>query len=265
MISPQPHLLEYNKIMFLSGAPGYAPILLIFIGTGYRFSMSDIRDAYARLLAEISRCEADYGRTPGAVTLLAVSKTRTSEEIRIIRDLGQRHFAENYLQEAVEKINALGDPELIWHFIGPVQSNKTRLIAERFQWVHSLDRIKTARRLHDARPAHLPPLNACVQINISAEPTKGGIAPEELPGFIRACEGLDRLRLRGLMALPEPAPDFERQRAPFRALHQLLEEVRHLRTDLDTLSMGTTLDLRAAIAEGATMVRIGTALFGPRL
>lgn len=250
--------------MFLSGVLGYATILLIFIGTGYSFSMSGIRDAYARLLAEIRRCETEYGRDPGAVLLLAVSKTRTAEEISMLRDLGQRHFAENYLQEAMEKINALHDPELIWHFIGPVQSNKTRLIAEHCQWVHSLDRIKTARRLHDARPAHLPPLNACIQVNISAETTKGGIAPEAVPDFIRACEGLDRLRLRGLMALPKPVPDFERQRAPFRALRLLLDEVRHLRPDLDTLSMGTSPDLRAAIAEGATMIRVGTALFGPR-
>ena len=164
----------------------------------------------------------------------------------------------------MEKINMINDPGLIWHFIGPIQSNKTRLIAENFSWVHSLDRLKTALRLNDARPDHLPPLNVCIQIKISGEKSKAGIAPAALPGFIKDCSGLTKLRLRGLMTLPEPCLDFEQQRIPFRKLKNLFNDACRLCPWLDTLSMGTTQDMRAAIAEGSTMVRIGTALFGPR-
>jgi len=226
--------------------------------------MTNITAAFDRLRQDIRRAEADFGRIPGSVTLLAVTKQRPVTDIRAAMACGQRHFAENYLQEALAKINALNDPELIWHFIGPVQSNKTRLIGEQLHWVHSVDRVKIARRLHDARPDHLPPLNVCIQINISEETSKAGITPAELPVFIKECSRLNKLRLRGLMTLPEPSRDFEQQRAPFRRLKNLFDDARNICPDLDTLSMGTTQDLRAAIAEGSTLIRIGTALFGPR-
>jgi len=226
--------------------------------------MTNITAAFDRIRQEIRRAEADFGRIPGSVSLLAVTKQRSVTDIRAAKACGLRHFAENYLQEAQAKINALNDPELTWHFIGPVQSNKTRQIGEQFHWVHSLDRVKVARRLHDARPDHLPPLNVCIQINISEESSKAGITSAELQAFINECSGLHKLRLRGLMALPEPSLDFEQQRAPFRRLKNLFDDARTLCPDLDTLSMGTTQDMRAAIAEGSTMVRIGTALFGPR-
>ncbi|MGH8120838.1 MAG: YggS family pyridoxal phosphate-dependent enzyme, partial [Gammaproteobacteria bacterium] len=155
--------------------------------------MTNIRDAYDRLREEIRRAEADFGRVPGSVCLLAVSKLRSVTDICAAMTCGQRHFAENYLQEALEKIQALNDPELTWYFIGPVQSNKTRPIAEHFHWVHSIDRVKIARRLHDARPDHLPPLNVCIQINFSNEESKAGITPGDLPAFIKDCSGLGKL------------------------------------------------------------------------
>ena len=226
--------------------------------------MENIQASLARLRLEIHNVEAQYGRAPGSVTLLAVSKLRPVADIRTAIACGQLQFAENYAQEALEKIHHIYDPAVIWHFIGPIQSNKTRLIAEHFHWVHSLDRLKTARRLHDARPAHLPPLNVCIQINISQEQTKAGIAPGELPEFIEKCRDLTKLRVRGLMTLPEPAREFERQRGPFRLLKNLFDDLCRNCPGCDTLSMGTTQDMQAAIAEGSTMVRIGTALFGPR-
>ena len=226
--------------------------------------MKNIQSSLARLRQNILKTEAQYGRAPGSVTLLAVSKLRPVADIRAARACGQLQFGENYVQEALEKINQINDPALTWHFIGPIQSNKTRLIAEHFHWVHSLDRLKTARRLHDARPAHLPPLNVCIQINISGEQTKAGMAPDELPEFVEQCAGFPKLRLRGLMALPEPASDFERQRIPFRRLKNLFDELCRACPGCDTLSMGTTQDMQAAIAEGSTLVRIGTALFGLR-
>jgi hypothetical protein len=226
--------------------------------------MENIQSSLARLKQDIRMAEAQYGRVPGSVALLAVSKLRPVADIRAAIAGGQLQFAENYAQEALEKIHLINDPGLIWHFIGPIQSNKTRPIAEHFHWVHSIDRLKTAQRLNDARPAHLPPLNICIQINISKEQTKAGIAPDELPEFIEKCRDLPKLRLRGLMTLPEPASDFEQQRLPFCLLKNLFNDLCRDCPGCDTLSMGTTQDMQAAIAEGSTMVRIGTALFGPR-
>lgn len=179
-------------------------------------------------------------------------------------DAGMRRFGENYLQEALEKIAALQELDLEWHFIGPIQSNKTRPIAEHFDWVHSVDRLKLARRLSEQRPAGLPPLNICLQVNVSGEQSKSGITLQELPALAQEVATLPRLRLRGLMAIPAPAAGLEAQRQPFRQMRFALEQLIAEGLELDTLSMGMSGDLEAAIAEGATLVRIGTALFGPR-
>jgi pyridoxal phosphate enzyme (YggS family) len=207
---------------------------------------------------------ARHGREPGSVTLLAVSKTRSSGELRALASAGVSRFGENYLQEALEKIDALQDLALEWHFIGPIQSNKTRPIAEHFDWVHSVDRLKLARRLGEQRPTHLPPLNICLQVNVSGEQSKSGVSLEELPVLAREVATLPQLRLRGLMAIPAPAEGLAAQRQPFRLMRQALEQLNAEGLGLDTLSMGMSDDLEAAIAEGATLVRIGTALFGPR-
>ncbi len=195
------------------------------------------------------------------VTLVAVGKTQPPERLLTAYRLGVRHFGENYLQEALEKQEALGHCDITWHFIGPIQSNKTRPIARRFHWVHSVDRLKIARRLSAQRPDWLPPLNVCLQVNVSGEASKAGVAPDEVAELARAVRQLPRLRLRGLMTLPAPSVGMEAQRRPFRLLRQLRDS---LSLDLDTLSMGMSGDLEAAILEGATLVRIGTALFGPR-
>jgi hypothetical protein len=221
----------------------------------------------ARLQTVIRRIDdaiARHSRQAGSVTLLAVSKTRSSEELRALAGLGITRFGENYLQEALEKMAALGDLPLEWHFIGPIQSNKTRALAEHFDWVHSVDRLKIAQRLSEQRPPQLPPLNICLQVNISAEQSKSGIRLDELPGLAREVAQLPRLRLRGLMAIPAPAEGMEAQRRPFRALRLAMEQLNADGMALDTLSMGMSDDLEAAIAEGATLVRIGTALFGQR-
>jgi hypothetical protein len=200
------------------------------------------------------------------VHLLAVSKTQPAEAVRAAFDAGQRAFGENYVQEALAKIAALADlrAQLQWHLIGPLQSNKTRVVAEAFDWVQSVDRLKIAQRLSEQRPPGLPPLNICLQVNISGEASKSGVLPAELPALAEAVAALPRLRLRGLMAIPEPEEDFERQRAPHRALRELLEALNAQGLALDTLSMGMSADVEAAIAEGATLVRVGTALFGAR-
>ena len=221
-------------------------------------------DRYRRVLERIAHAETAAGRPRGDVTLIAVSKTRQADEVAALHARGQRQFGESYLQEALEKLDALAGLPLEWHFIGPLQANKTRHIAERFDWVHSVDRLKIARRLNDQRPAGLPPLNVCLQVNISGEPSKAGATPDGVAELAVAVETLPHLRLRGLMAIPAPSDDPARQRAPFRALAELaanLEASGHL---LDALSMGMSDDLEAAIHEGATHVRIGTALFGPR-
>ena len=204
------------------------------------------------------------GRPPGSVTLVAVSKTFPAAVIRAAHAAGQRHFAENYLQEALDKIEALADLDIVWHFIGPIQSNKTRPIAERFAWVHSVDRPKIAERLASQRPPGLPPLQVCVQVNVSGEATKAGVTPEDLPELLAAVAVQPALTLRGLMAIPEPTDDLALQRARFATVRSLLEAHRSHYPTLDTLSMGMSDDLESAIAEGATLVRIGRAVFGER-
>lgn len=204
------------------------------------------------------------GRTPDSVRLLAVSKTFPATAIGAAHAGGQDAFGESYLQEAAEKIASLADLPLEWHYIGPIQSNKTRQIAELFSWVHAVDRLKIAERLAAQRPAHLPALNLCVQVNISGEASKAGVAPAQTLELARAISALPGVRLRGLMAIPEPLQGFEAQRAPFRRLGELLAELRAAGLDCDTLSMGMSDDLEAAIAEGATIVRVGTAIFGRR-
>lgn len=203
-------------------------------------------------------------RDPAAVHLLAVSKKQPVAKIRAACAAGQRDFGENFVQEGLEKIEALADLDLTWHFIGHLQSNKTRVVAENFDWVHTIDKLKIARRLNDQRPDHLPPLDVCIQVNVDDETSKHGAAPEAVPDLATACAKLPRLRLRGLMCLPAMRDDFEAQRLPFAALRQLAENLRRDGIDTDTLSMGMTADYRAAIFEGATIVRIGTALFGER-
>ena len=226
--------------------------------------MTRISSGLEHVLARIAEASARFGRTPGAVRLVAVSKTRAAADLREAFDAGQRAFGESYLQEALDKQAALADLPIEWHFIGRIQSNKTRAIAAHFAWVHSVSDLKHAQRLSDQRPARLPPLNICLQVNISGEASKGGVAPEALLPLARAVAGLPRLRLRGLMAVPAPAEMLEAQRLPFRRLHELLDGLTEAGLGLDTLSMGMTQDLEAAIAEGATLVRVGTAVFGPR-
>ncbi|HYD79615.1 MAG TPA: YggS family pyridoxal phosphate-dependent enzyme [Paucimonas sp.] len=207
-------------------------------------------------------------RDPHEVALLAVSKTFGADAVIEAAQAGQTAFGENYLQEALSKVAEVGArrPDLLleWHFIGPIQSNKTRPIAEHFAWVHSVDREKVAQRLSDQRPAHLPPLNVCLQVNISGEASKSGALSEEAERIAKLIAGMPRLRLRGLMAIPEPVQGFEAQRAPFRALRGLFERLRGAGLEIDTLSMGMSGDIEAAITEGATIVRVGTAIFGAR-
>ena len=212
------------------------------------------------------RACAAAGRPVQAVTLLAVSKTFGADAVREAVAAGQTAFGENYVQEALTKIAALADLRsgLQWHLIGPLQSNKTRAVAEAFDWVHSLDRLKTAQRLSEQRPPGMPPLQVCLQVNISGEASKSGLMPGDVLPLAQAVAALPGLRLRGLMAVPEPAADSVAQRAPHRALHELLASLNASGLALDTLSMGMSADLEAAITEGATLVRIGTAIFGGR-
>ncbi|MDJ0748886.1 MAG: YggS family pyridoxal phosphate-dependent enzyme [Woeseiaceae bacterium] len=212
----------------------------------------------------LSKSAIDAGRDPGAVRLLAVSKKQPLTKIREAAAAGQRDFGENIVQEGVEKIRESADLDLTWHFIGHLQSNKTRAVAENFDWVHTIDKLKTARRLSDQRPDGLPPLNVCIQVNVDDEPSKSGVAPGEAVGLAAACARLPNLRLRGLMCLPAIREGLEAQRKPFAALRILAGDLRDHNIDTDTLSMGMTADYRAAIFEGATIVRIGTALFGER-
>lgn len=216
------------------------------------------------LLSRIRHAEQRFHRPPGSVTLLAVSKGQSAALIAAVAAAGQIHFGESYLQEALLKLEALRQLALEWHFIGPIQTNKTRGIATHFSWVHSVDRLKIAQRLSEQRPTQLPPLNICLEVNISQETSKHGLSLAELPAVAHAVAGLPRLRLRGLMAIPAAAEDFAAQRLPFAQLRALQEELIATGLDLDTLSMGMSADWEAAIAEGATLVRVGTALFGPR-
>ncbi|MFG3452456.1 YggS family pyridoxal phosphate-dependent enzyme [Stutzerimonas stutzeri] len=223
--------------------------------------MSTIATNIAKVGARIREAAQAVTRDPDEVRLLAVSKTQPADAILQACSAGVRDFGENYLQEALEKQSELADLPLTWHFIGPIQSNKTKAIAEHFDWVHSVDRLKIAQRLSDQRPASLPPLNICLQVNVSGEASKSGCSPQDVPELARAMAALPRLRLRGLMTIPEPTDDPAEQRAAFARLRSLQDE---LDLHLDTLSMGMSQDLEAAIAEGATWVRIGTALFGAR-
>ncbi len=225
--------------------------------------MNSIAKRLAQIRTRITQAEQDYQRPPGSVKLLAVSKTRPLADLQALRALGQQRFAENYLQDALPKIATLNG-DIDWHFIGPLQSNKTRPVAEHFHWLHTLERLKIARRLNDQRPASLPPLNVCIQVNISADPNKAGLTPEAAETLANELAELPRLRLRGLMTLPRREQDFERQRRPFRELHGLYQQLCQSGFELDTLSMGMTNDLEAAIAEGSTLVRVGSGLFGPR-
>jgi hypothetical protein len=223
--------------------------------------MSTIEKNIAKVAARIREAAQAVDRDPATVGLLAVSKTQPAAAIREAAAGGILDFGENYLQEALDKQAELSDLSLAWHFIGPIQSNKTKSIAERFDWVHSVDRLKIAQRLSDQRPAELPPLNICLQVNVSGEASKSGCAPEELLQLAQAVAAMPQLRLRGLMCIPAPSEDPAEQRAAFARLRALRDE---LPLTLDTLSMGMSQDLEAAIAEGATWVRIGTALFGAR-
>jgi PLP dependent protein len=204
------------------------------------------------------------GRDPATVTLVAVTKAKTAESVRLAATAGVTDFGENYLQEALAKMDQLADLPLRWHFIGGIQSNKTRPIAERFDWVHGVDRLNVARRLSEQRPFHAPPLNVCLQVALDPEPTKGGVSPEALASLAADVAGLPRLRLRGLMCVPPPQREPEAQRPVFARLRVALQELNAGGLKLDTLSMGMSADFECAIAEGATLVRIGTALFGSR-
>jgi PLP dependent protein len=229
-------------------------------------SSSPVASHLDEVRQRIAKAAADASRDASSVELLAVSKTFPAEDVRAAFDVGQRAFGENYVQEAVAKIAELADlrSEIEWHFIGPLQSNKTKVVAENFDWVHSVDRLKIAQRLSEQRPDGMAPLNVCLQINVSGEESKSGVAPDEALTLARQIAALPSLRLRGLMAIPEPAATLDEQRAPHRRLRELLDALRADGLELDTLSMGMSADLEAAILEGATMVRIGTAIFGAR-
>ncbi|MBK5537724.1 YggS family pyridoxal phosphate-dependent enzyme [Pseudomonas sp. TH05] len=227
--------------------------------------MSTIADNIALVGARIRAAAQASQRDVNSIHLLAVSKTKPAAALREAHAAGLRDFGENYLQEALGKQLELADLPLCWHFIGPIQSNKTRPIAEHFDWVHSVDRLKIAQRLSEQRPEHLPPLNICIQVNVSGEASKSGCTPADLPALASAISALPRLQLRGLMAIPEPTEDRAAQDAAFAAVQALNNNLQQrLNLPLDTLSMGMSHDLEAAIAQGATWVRIGTALFGAR-
>jgi pyridoxal phosphate enzyme (YggS family) len=221
--------------------------------------------AWQEVKARIARAASQAGRDPNSVRLLAVSKTFPPEAIRAVHALGQRAFGENYVQECAEKIDALADlTDIEWHLIGPLQSNKAALAAERFNWVQTIDRVKIAERLSRARPAAAPPLDVCVQVNASSEPSKSGVDPAAAVSLAQAIAALPNLKLRGIMGIPEPTEDSARRRAQFRVLRDCLDGCRAAGLDADTLSMGMSADLEDAIAEGATLVRVGTSIFGAR-
>jgi PLP dependent protein len=228
--------------------------------------MASIEAKLQQVRHRIAEACARAARPVQSVTLLAVGKSFGADALRAAHAAGQHAFGENYVQEALSKIAALDDlrSELEWHLIGPLQSNKTREVAGRFDWVHSVERLKVAQRLSEQRPAALPPLSVCLQVNVSREASKSGVTPDELPALADAVAALPRLRLRGLMSIPEPVEGFEAQRAPHRLLRGLFEDLTRRGLALDTLSMGMSADLEAAIAEGATLVRVGTAIFGTR-
>ncbi len=226
--------------------------------------MTLIADNLRAVLDRIHHACQASGRSPDSVRLLAVSKTFGPEAVRQAHAAGQIAFGENYIQEAVDKIAALRALPLEWHCIGPIQSNKTRLVAEHFDWVHSVDRLKIAQRLSEQRPAHLPPLQVCIQVNTSGEDSKSGVAPGEALALAQAVATLPRLQLRGVMALPAPSPDPAVQAEALAQVRVVFEQLRAAGLSLDVLSMGMSADLEAAVAQGSTMVRVGTALFGQR-
>lgn len=226
--------------------------------------MDTITDNLQAVKARIGAAAQGCGRAADDIELLAVSKTFGVDAIRGAYAAGQRAFGENYVQEALDKITALQELQIIWHFIGPIQSNKTRQIAQNFAWVHTIDRDKIARRLAEQREAPLPALNVCIEVNVSGEASKSGVTPQALPALAELVAGLPQLRLRGLMAIPEPTPDEALSRRRFAGLRELRDALNARGHTLDTLSMGMTADMEAAIAEGATLVRIGTAIFGER-
>jgi pyridoxal phosphate enzyme (YggS family) len=226
--------------------------------------MTSIAANLQAVKGRIAAACAASGRNADGVRLLAVSKTWPAAAVSEVAAYGQRAFGENYVQEALEKIRALAPLNLEWHFIGPLQSNKTRAVAEHFAWVHGIDRLKVAERLAEQRPAALPPLQVCVQVNVSGEASKSGVPAEQAADLCQAVAGLPRLRLRGLMAIPEPSDDPALVRERFAALRQLRDRLQAQGLAVDTLSMGMSDDLEAAIAEGATIVRVGTAIFGER-
>lgn len=224
--------------------------------------MDSLAERFQHTRSQIRHAISIAGRPRDCVQLLAVSKTKPASDIAALYRLGQRHFAENYLQEALLKQQQLAAFNITWHFIGPIQSNKTKPIACHFDWVHSVDRLKIAQRLSEQRPEHLSPLNICLQVNISNEASKSGVTIAELPALVAAVSELPRLRLRGVMAIPEPESNYAKQRQPYRLLYQAVQQLN--RPDLDSFSFGMSGDVKAAIMEGATLVRIGTALFGER-
>ena len=226
--------------------------------------MESIPQKLQQVRHRIALACARVQRPVESVTLMAVGKTFDAAHLRSAHEAGQRCFGENYVQEALAKMDALADLHIDWHFIGPLQSNKTRAAAERFDWVHSVDRLKIAQRLSAQRPAARAPLNVCLEVNIDGAASKSGLSPADLPNVAREVATLPGLRLRGLMAVPEPAEGFDAQRMPHRRLRELLDALNRDGMALDTLSMGMSAGMDAAIAEGATIVRIGTALFGPR-
>ena len=226
--------------------------------------MTMIAENLQRLHTRIAQACLDAGRPMGSVQLLAVSKTFGADAVVQAHAAGQTAFGENYIQEAVGKITELAHLQLEWHCIGPMQSNKTRLVAEHFQWAHTVDRLKIAQRLSEQRPAHLPPLNICIQVNIDGGDTKSGVAPHEALALAQAIAPLPRLRLRGLMCIPEPAPDFIATKAVFMRATDLFDAINTAGVPLDTLSMGMSADLEAAVHGGSTLVRVGSAIFGVR-
>lgn len=226
--------------------------------------MINLTENFRKIQDLLTHAAEAAGRDPAEVTLLAVTKKKPASLVLAAAEAGQRNFGENFVQEALDKMDETARDDLVWHFIGHLQSNKTRPVAERFQWVHTVDRLKIAKRLSDQRPPDAPPLDLCIQVNIDEEASKAGVAPDEVAGLARDIAGLPRLRLRGLMCIPRERDDPREQREPFARTRALLEALNSEGLGLDTLSMGMTGDFEAAIAEGATIVRIGTALFGPR-
>ncbi len=227
--------------------------------------MTTISKALQAVQTRILRAATQCGRAPDSIHLIAVSKKVQAEALRSAFEAGQRTFGESYVQEALPKIAALEDLAITWHFIGPLQSNKTKLVAENFAWVHSVERIKVAQRLSEQRPAHLPSLNLCLQVNVSGEASKAGVTPAEIHALALAVSALPKVKLRGLMAIPEPTQDLVLQHNQLRLLRNLYDQLNVQGFELDTLSMGMSDDLEVAIAEGATQLRVGSAIFGIRI